>query len=537
MPTTTNPFDELAAMFLTGSDGSAKPLGPPGVANAAPDQANSNVTAVTDAREDHHNGLAPHTAARAGVELLIVGHLPVRGNLWVTPYADLRSREIGSVALLRIEGGEPSIQLIRAPQQTASMAVRGSMLSAIDELSPFVDYWILRAPNALSGESLSAAIKLADQITILTSADEPAVVAAYQIIKDAAQSCGDSIEHMPPVAVAVVGTDRATADMVVERLTRATMSFLGMDIQLAMCLQRIDAGVKSTRYIGFADQPPPQFAEVIASLERARVSPAGVQDEAEAIAGRLYAERDAAEVRQAEQLLRSARPTPPRASTGAASQPIQQPPISSVAADPLLAASRGDDELSKWISAARNRLASESPQSTAPSGSSPTAPSSAASQPSAPPRRTPIKLAPKPAMAIEAKQLPKESEPARDGKPVPLASYVNGGTLKLLPVRMPGHERIEIAVDSAGRLHLIGHEQSLRELRIVEQWTRTHRELLIMACPQHPIDSLAVPHCHVFTDRPASLADLHGADLSLHVLAPVMVNGHTGWYAAALNAV
>jgi len=140
-------------------------------------------------------------------------------------------------------------------------------------------------------------------------------------------------------------------------------------------------------------------------------------------------------------------------------------------------------------------------------------------------------------MAIEAKQPPKESEPTRDGKPVPLTSYITGGGLKLLPVRMPGHERIEIAVDSAGRLHVIGHEQSLRELRIVEQWTRTHRELLIMACPQHPIDSLAAPHCHVFTDRPASLADLHGADLSLHVLAPVMVNGSTGWYAAALNGM
>jgi len=40
----------------------------------------------------------------------------------------------------------------------------------------------------------------------------------------------------------------------------------------------------------------------------------------------------------------------------------------------------------------------------------------------------------------------------------------------------------------------------------------------------------------VFTDRPASLADLHGCDLRLHLLTPITVDGRRGWYHAPLNA-
>ena len=517
MPKTTNPYDDLAAMFLTGGDGSAKPINAPGHASTNAQGNGAPSLAVLDAPTKSPKDFA--SQPRAGIELLIVGHLPVRGNLWLTPYADLRSREIGATALVRLDGPEPSIQLLRAPQHTSALATRGTMVSAIDELSPFIDYWIIRAPSNARNESLAAAYRIADQITILTSADEPAVVAAYQIIKDMAQACGDAVERFPAIAVAVVGSDRATADMVVERLTRATTSFLGMDIQLAMCLPRIDAGVKSTRYIGFAEQVSPDYAQVIAALERARNSPAGpgaTADDALTIAGRLYAERDDAQTRDVEHVLRTPRVSPP------------------ALAPPLAASLPNEEELSKWVSAARNRLASDPASATPrdPPAIDTGKPTAESQRPSSLP---PIKLAPKPAMAIEAKQPPKDSEPAHDGKPVPLCAYISG--LKLLPVRMPGHERIEIAADSAGRLHVVGHEQSLRELRLVEQWTRTHRELLIMACPQHPIDSLAAPHCHVFTDRPSSLADLHGADLSLHVLAPVVVNGSTGWYAAALNAV
>jgi hypothetical protein len=84
-------------------------------------------------------------------------------------------------------------------------------------------------------------------------------------------------------------------------------------------------------------------------------------------------------------------------------------------------------------------------------------------------------------------------------------------------------------------LHVLCQEAALRELRAVEAWTLSHREIITLACPQHTIDRTASVIAHVFTDRPTALADLHNTSLHLHVRAPVVVNGQTGWYIAPLN--
>ncbi len=58
MTRTKDPFDELAAMFLTEAD----------EAEASDPQRDSALAVM--------------------IELLVVAHLPVRGGLWLTPYAD-----------------------------------------------------------------------------------------------------------------------------------------------------------------------------------------------------------------------------------------------------------------------------------------------------------------------------------------------------------------------------------------------------------------------------------------------------------------
>ncbi len=145
------------------------------------------------------------------------------------------------------------------------------------------------------------------------------------------------------------------------------------------------------------------------------------------------------------------------------------------------------------------------------------------------------RIAPDPTYEVEPKQSATgATEPGESGRPSPLSRFIEG--LKPLPVRCPGHERLELAVDQAGTLHLIALEPHLRELPVVRSWARAHRELIGMACRGQLIDPAAEAVCHVVSDRPASLADLHGSDLRLHVLAPVTVEGKQGWYAAPLNA-
>jgi hypothetical protein len=153
-----------------------------------------------------------------------------------------------------------------------------------------------------------------------------------------------------------------------------------------------------------------------------------------------------------------------------------------------------------------------------------------------------VKLPPKVVVELEPKAgsqaagggAPGIVEPDEAGRPVPLAKFVAG--LSPLPVRAPGHERIEIAVDDAGVLHLLARDNLLRELPVAERWAHAHRELIAMACPQHRIDPAGRTLCHVFASEPIKVADLHASNLRLHVLAAVSVGDRTAWYAAPLNA-
>jgi hypothetical protein len=495
MSRTLDPFDELAAMFLTAPAAIAPQSSFPG----GNEDASLQAAAPPKTRSSHAPGQAstmenPRNAAPI-TELLVTGHLPVRGGLWLTPYADALARQHGAAALVRIDGDEPSLQLLRPLDQATAFPGDQSLEQSIHELGAVADVWVIRPPAATPHNDLLAVT--ADRITLLSSADEAAVVAAYQSVKDLAQAAEQSGGRLPAIGLAIVGTDARTAAAVVERLNRTTVSFLGVEIKLVMCLPRMDAGVKSTRYLVFRSDNSCSLADVtrwIGSAKAKRV--AARRDEPREVAGQLYADRLDAHVVDARSIL--------------ASEPAIERP----------AHARTSLHSTTTMPLPQRALPAQPPHdSTAAAASAPHAPH--------------IKLAPKPSIDIEPKQPSRAAEPDDHGKPVPLATHVEG--LTLLPLRAPGHERIELAIDRAGRLHLLGRESTLREMTIVEAWAKAHRELIAMACPSHPIDPSAKTVGHVFTDQPATLADLHGTGLRLHVLAPVVVNGRTGWYAAALN--
>ena len=79
-----DPFDELAALFLTEPDA-------PGHGGCVAGQ-----------------GLTP--------ELVVIGHLPVRAGLWLTPYVDAMARQGGPAALLRLDGGGATVELLRGSE-------------------------------------------------------------------------------------------------------------------------------------------------------------------------------------------------------------------------------------------------------------------------------------------------------------------------------------------------------------------------------------------------------------------------------------
>ncbi len=393
-----DPFDELAALFLT------EPDDPPAVQAPA-------------------------------CELVVVGSLPVRASVWLAPYADAVARECGPVALLRLDGEAPTLQVIRAewPRRPPPR----SLSSAIADVAGEVAAWIVRPPGgAPAAELLDAG---ADRVVVLSSVNETAIVRAYQEIKSLWTVAAARRSLLPPLGLAVLGADRHSAELFHRRLSHAASTALGVELSLAACVQRIDATMRSSDVLTYPAEQTPDLASVLEWIRGTRTQHA-----------------------------------PPRA--------VSAPP------------------------------AAPEPRSAAP---------------------TTLKLDPKPAVKLEPKAPSIGLDPDRDEPGDSLARFVEG--IASLDVRCPGHEQLEIGSDEEGRLHVLARESDLRGLHIVEAWVRAHHELIARACPGHHLDPQAKSVLHVFTDRPASVADLHGSDLRLHVLAPVTVEGKVGWYHAALK--
>jgi hypothetical protein len=448
--------------------------------------------------------------------LLLVGHLPVRGNLWLAPYADAVAISDGPTALLRLDGPGPTLQLLRAatPAHSSPPAVPApstgdtdSLPDALNFYSSAIDVWIVRAPSGVDANALRGAVYEADRITILTSGDEAAIVAAYQIIKDVT-ACADD-RDLPPISLAMVGCDAEAATQIISRLNRTTSNFLGVEVGLGMCIARMQPGTAPARHIdlggGAAAQRKPA-----PTLDHA------MQLIAQAIEHRNETTRDGILVEA----------SPPPVAGRLYPKLVDRPDTAQSPALDVAVAAEPKFQV-------RNIPADDAATS--------------------PPRVPVMRLAPKPAASspvLEAdepsiiKELPPDQTSAApppnacahqrpEGRS--LSSWIEG--LEPLPVRPPGHKDIEIAIDSDGRIHLLGYEQTLREMQVVRRWARDHHELLTLVCPQHREKSQTPrpPICHIFTDRPDALADLHGADFCLHVLAPVNVNGQTAWYSAPLN--
>jgi len=144
------------------------------------------------------------------------------------------------------------------------------------------------------------------------------------------------------------------------------------------------------------------------------------------------------------------------------------------------------------------------------------------------------RLRPKPSVEVEPKRVTPDRPARHAPEPRALATWVRG--LAKLGVTCPDAREVEIAVDASGELHVLGWDDRIRDLHIARRWVMKHAELISMACPDHSIRPDGAVACHIFTSEPASVSDLHDTELRLHVLAPVEVEGRTGWYAAALNA-
>ncbi len=182
----------------------------------------------------------PSTDRVPSIEAVLLGHLPVRASLWVRQYACSTARRRDEIiALVRAASGSTSVDLISGTQIIESNEC-ASLHEALERVNAIADRVILRVDETTEPELLDRAE--IDEITILTGADEAAIVASYRLIKTLT-SVWDTGELLstPHLRLAVMGaTGQQVADAST-KLSRAVDAFLDRPIEIIDAAGRIDA--------------------------------------------------------------------------------------------------------------------------------------------------------------------------------------------------------------------------------------------------------------------------------------------------------
>lgn len=198
----------------------------------------------------------PEPAERVEIEAIITGHLPVRGAVWVRAYAAQVARgDGGPVALVRVTPERTSVELVGSSVDAEPVT---DIETAIRAAGCGSTHWLLHF-DELDQVSLLRSGEI-DRVTVLSGADEPAIVGAYRLIKTMADG-GDQVEG---VGVAIVGADPANTARASERLVNATRQFLGLSLEIRPHVPRVKSA--SVALLGDSDRryEPAEVLEMIA---------------------------------------------------------------------------------------------------------------------------------------------------------------------------------------------------------------------------------------------------------------------------------
>ena len=186
------------------------------------------------------------------IEVVVLGHLPVRATLWARQYACNQSKELcETVALVRAASGSTSVDLITdggTHGQSVSVRSYDRLDEALIAVSRLADRVIMRVDEASEAELLDR--PEIEEITVLTGADEAAVVASYRLIKTLDATLGEQYVEGegPTLRVAVMGAGREMAMDACTKLGNAVETFIQRPIEIVVGSGRIDATGTTSLY-------------------------------------------------------------------------------------------------------------------------------------------------------------------------------------------------------------------------------------------------------------------------------------------------
>lgn len=193
------------------------------------------------------------------IEALIVGHLPVMGSAWVRQHARQTSQELARpVALLRISAGHATLDIFGDAQEIEDAIPAADLDAGIRTAARLCPHWMVRT-DAIAEPSL-ARTEAIGELTLLTGADEAAIVSAYRAIKSIiSQPEGDPTDAEDLLSVVIMGADADQAADARLRIRRAGEAFLGRTLDVRPGPEQIHPGASTTVFRG----------ETAVTLERA----------------------------------------------------------------------------------------------------------------------------------------------------------------------------------------------------------------------------------------------------------------------------
>jgi hypothetical protein len=431
-------------------------------------------------------------AARA---LVLVGNLPVLSGLWLSQYADREARERGAVCMLRVDSDAVQLELFIANGRRPSVRPQATLAEALRSVAPAVSAWLV-VPRA--SDPVAVPVD-ANEIVVLTGADDPAVIAAYTLVKrcvESIESRGD-LRSRPRISVTVLGASDDESALVEHKLDKTTRAFLDVDLPVRGGLQRVKPIESAFR--GTFDAHAPLVEDVFAMIRAAEAAASNEVPMSNDSTSRERGDRGERFAPRRERLAPRRtliEPGPIPFNRAGAIPPMPASPVRTAA------------------------VAAPAPDAT-----------------EIKPEPTPIAAAPAPAARVAPLHgaLPPEPlAPARariiKGElPAQLVPELAG--LEPIALRAPRDNHIELAIDGEGRLHVVGRATEAAAILRVRGWARDHAEILALADTRisraDPMIDLVVP----------DLREARSIDgVTVHVLTLVEVAGRRAYVAQVAPA-
>lgn len=510
-------FEQLAAMYLTdfqppavdpvpkskhgdaNAPSGSNPNAPAHLRLAGGDDVDGDSDAAATTGADDHGTPTVSTSAPLTIEGVLIGHLPGFANLWLGQYAQRLARSRGPVAVMIAD--ETSIELelygdLPADAWPAALndAPSRSLEEVLAALAEASAVWLVRLP----GETVGASARVAEAVdawTLLTGANDAAVVQAYRMIKQATDACEQRVPQ-GQVQLMLCGCDAEDGEQAADRLTRTTAQYLRLMPKLIGVQRRMEP-IRKKRLGAFdVDEPWALLADLL------RASPTNPIE---------------------------LRPDPD------GDAPLLDPVdgIEAFEDDDTDAAADERDliDLSDLDIAEGDLLDDES--------------FAALDDDDDADEQSDIELELEPETASDT--VTHDTAPSADDDNVnneSLVQYVHG--VEAIEARCPSHGAIELGVDGNGALQLLAQtagdpQAALRDAYDTRAWAVEHAQLLRLTCPTLDLDTDREPTVHLFTDRPQRLGELAyrgkrgQRPIRLHLLLPVTVGDATTWTHVELN--